>query len=132
LERLDRAHKSLDESEIILYVLALSFIFEGMENIFSTLLAQPSLSHAIQIYTKYVVQSWGRIEVDFNIQFFILLRFVTWRAFNFWSAIAFVTDSLLLTAFVLRILGLLAHGDDEAAFRLHSFQVLSCVSPLIW
>ncbi|KIM46401.1 hypothetical protein M413DRAFT_441497 [Hebeloma cylindrosporum] len=83
LERLDEAHKSLDESEIILY-------------------------------------------------FYILLRFVTWRAFNFWNAIAFVTDSLLLTAFVLRILGLIADGENEAAFRLHSFQILSCVSPFIW
>lgn len=96
LERLDEAHKSLDESEIILYVLSLSFIFEDLH------------------------------------KFYILLRFVTWRAFNFWNAIAFVTDSLLLTAFVLRILGLIADGENEAAFRLHSFQILSCVSPFIW
>lgn len=30
LERLDEAHKTLDESEIILYTLALAFIIEGM------------------------------------------------------------------------------------------------------
>jgi len=86
----------------------------------------------MQIYTKYVdhVRDW--MEINSFIQFYTLLRFVTWRAFNFWNAIALVTDSLLLTAFVLRILGLVAHGDDEATFRLLSFQILSCVSPFIW
>jgi len=65
-------------------------------------------------------------------QFYTLLRFVTWRAFTFWNAVGFITDSLLLTAFILRIIGLSATGDKEASMRLHSFQVLSCVSPFIW
>ncbi|KJA29836.1 hypothetical protein HYPSUDRAFT_60682 [Hypholoma sublateritium FD-334 SS-4] len=65
--------------------------------------------------------------------FFTLLRFVTWRAFSFWSAIALVTDSLLLAAFTLRVLGLVTVDvDKETALRLHSFQILSCVSPFIW
>lgn len=70
-------------------------------------------------------------QVDI-LQFYVLLRLVTWRAFSFWQVIAFVTDSLLLAAFVLRIGGLLADGDQETSLRLHSFQVLSCVSPFIW
>ncbi|KDR83970.1 hypothetical protein GALMADRAFT_236519 [Galerina marginata CBS 339.88] len=96
LEQLNDAHKVLDEWEIVLYLLSLSFIVEDLH------------------------------------KFYILLRFVTWRAFSFWNAIAFVTDSLLLAAFILRIAGFLAGGDKAAGIRLHSFQVLSCVSPLIW
>ncbi|KAF8969434.1 calcium activated cation channel [Flammula alnicola] len=97
LERLDEAHKSLDESEVILYFMALSFIFEDLH------------------------------------KFFMLLRFVTWRALSFWNAIAFVTDCILLSAFILRVLGLVAVDEgQEAALRLRSFQVLSCVSPFIW
>ncbi|KAF8204720.1 calcium activated cation channel [Pholiota molesta] len=96
LQRLDENHRSLDESEIILYVMALSFIFED-------------------IY-----------------KFVTLLRFVTWRAFSFWNAIAFITDSILLSAFILRIIGLVTVDEDkESALRLRSFQILSCVSPFI-
>ncbi|KAF8914195.1 calcium activated cation channel [Gymnopilus junonius] len=96
LERLGDAHKFLDNWEIALYVLALSFIVEGM------------------------------------FCFYVLLRLVTWRVFSFWQVVAFVTDSLLLAAFILRIGGLLEEGDRETSLRLHSFQVLSCVSPFIW
>lgn len=63
---------------------------------------------------------------------YVLLRFVTWRAFTFWSAIAFITDSILLAAFTLRVIGLQAPQDQEAIYRLRSFQVLSFVSPFIW
>lgn len=45
---------------------------------------------------------------------------------------AFTTDMLLLSAFVLRILGLSSTGDQEDAYRLRSFQILSCVAPFIW
>ncbi|KAF4620040.1 hypothetical protein D9613_005266 [Agrocybe pediades] len=96
LERLDAAHKMLDESEIILYVLALSFIVEDLH------------------------------------KFYTLLRFVTWRAFTFWNAVALATDSLLLTAFVFRVASLASDGEKESEMRLRSFQTLSCVSPLIW
>jgi hypothetical protein len=66
-------------------------------------------------------------------QFYKLLRFVTWRAFSFWNVVAFVTDTLLVVAFVIRLVGLRTHEDEEAiALRLKSFQVLSFVSPLIW
>ncbi|TFK55588.1 hypothetical protein OE88DRAFT_1622056 [Heliocybe sulcata] len=55
-----------------------------------------------------------------------LLRFVTWRAFGFWNVVAAMTDALLMTAFVLRISGLLATGDQpSASLRLRSFQTLS-------
>ncbi|KAF8165552.1 calcium activated cation channel [Crassisporium funariophilum] len=96
LERLDEAHKSLDDWELVLYIMALSFIIEDLH------------------------------------KFYTLLRFVTWRAFSFWNAIAFITDSLLMAAFVLRVIGLGTQGDQEAAMRLRSFQILSCVSPFIW
>ncbi|KAJ3505660.1 hypothetical protein NLJ89_g7303 [Agrocybe chaxingu] len=97
LERLDETHEnSLDEWEIVLYVLSLSFIVEDLHKLFT------------------------------------LLRLVTYRAFTFWSAIAFITDSLLLSAFTLRIVGLHATGENSSMMHLRSFQVLSCVAPFIW
>ncbi|PPQ66580.1 hypothetical protein CVT26_009480 [Gymnopilus dilepis] len=96
LERLGDSHKFLDNWEIVLYLLALSFIFENLH------------------------------------KFYVLLRLVAWRAFSFWQVVTFATDSLLLTAFTLRVGGLIAEGDQETALRLRSFQILSCVSPLIW
>ncbi|PPQ77679.1 hypothetical protein CVT25_011114 [Psilocybe cyanescens] len=61
-------------------------------------------------------------------QLYILLRFVTWRAFSFWNAIAFVTDTLLLSAFILRVISVVAEGEKEAAMRLRSFQLLSVLA----
>ncbi|GLB34039.1 putative calcium activated cation channel [Lyophyllum shimeji] len=61
-----------------------------------------------------------------------LLRFSTWRAFSFWNAVAFFTDSLLVTAFVLRVLSITGPSDDDTTMQLRSFQALSLVSPLIW
>jgi hypothetical protein len=60
---------------------------------------------------------------------------VTYRAFSFWNFIAFVTDSLLIAAFALRVVGLReenANPEHAVALRLKSFQVLSFVSPFIW
>ncbi|KAG8719451.1 hypothetical protein FRC09_011122 [Ceratobasidium sp. 395] len=62
-----------------------------------------------------------------------MLRFFTWRAFNFWRVVSLLTDSLIITAFVLRMWGLYTPDDNQSsALKLRSFQVLSCVSPLIW
>lgn len=48
----------------------------------------------------------------------------------------FLTDGLLLSAFALRVAGLStdngADPDKAEALQLKSFQVLSCVAPLIW
>ncbi|TFK43743.1 calcium activated cation channel [Crucibulum laeve] len=96
LDRLDKYHNTLDEWEIVLYVLSLSFIVEDMH------------------------------------KFITLLRFVTWRAFTFWNVISLITDTLLLTAFILRVIGFTAHGEQVDYMRLRSFQVLSFVSPFIW
>lgn len=45
-----------------------------------------------------------------------------------------ITDALLLTAFVLRIIGLYVPDDDPRSDDYHykSFQVLSHVAPFIW
>lgn len=62
-----------------------------------------------------------------------MLRFFTWRVFTFWRVVSLVTDSLVITAFTLRIWGLYALDDNQSTtLKLRSFQVLSCVSPLIW
>ncbi|KAF5358902.1 hypothetical protein D9758_004822 [Tetrapyrgos nigripes] len=65
-------------------------------------------------------------------KFFKLLRFVTWRAFSFWNVVAIITDSLLLAAFILRVIGIRAIDEKSTHLRVTSFQVLSFVSPLIW
>ncbi|KDQ64365.1 hypothetical protein JAAARDRAFT_144983 [Jaapia argillacea MUCL 33604] len=66
-------------------------------------------------------------------KFYKLLRYATWRAFGFWNVVSFITDSLLVAAFILRVVGIFSTGDEPSAhFRLKSFQVLSFVAPLIW
>ncbi|CEL63684.1 Calcium channel YVC1 OS=Saccharomyces cerevisiae (strain ATCC 204508 / S288c) GN=YVC1 PE=1 SV=2 [Rhizoctonia solani AG-1 IB] len=62
-----------------------------------------------------------------------ILRYFTWRAFTFWRVVSIITYSLLVTAFGFRVWGLYAPDDDQSsALKLRSFQLLSCVSPLIW
>jgi hypothetical protein len=65
-------------------------------------------------------------------QIFKTLRFATWRAFGFWHVAAVTTDALLLTAFILRAYGLASPEGKRDQLLLHSFQVLSFVSPFIW
>jgi hypothetical protein len=68
-----------------------------------------------------------------GMQSYQLLRFVSWRAFGFWSVISFATNALLLAAFTLRVVGITsgaAQGGET--LRLRSFQVLSFVAPFIW
>ncbi|KAG2349128.1 hypothetical protein BDR05DRAFT_956507 [Suillus weaverae] len=65
-------------------------------------------------------------------RFYLLFKYATYRAFGFWNAVAFITDSLLLAACLLRIVGLCATGDHSNTLRLRSFQVLSFVAPFIW
>ncbi|KAI9513256.1 calcium activated cation channel [Russula earlei] len=96
LDRLDPLYHHLDGWEIVLYVMALAFIFEDLHNIYKT------------------------------------LRFATWRAFGFWHFVASITDVLLLTALILRAFSLASSEGNRDQLRLHSFQVLSFVAPLIW
>ncbi|KAM6496066.1 hypothetical protein JOM56_008772 [Amanita muscaria] len=65
-------------------------------------------------------------------KFWRLLRFATWRALNFWSVISFIIDAILLSAFILRVVGITSSGERSADMRLHSFRVLSYVAPLLW
>ncbi|KAG9037681.1 hypothetical protein FRB95_004527 [Tulasnella sp. JGI-2019a] len=61
------------------------------------------------------------------------LRLFTWRALGFWHFVSIFTDTLLITAFSFRIVGISLPNLDEAAqYKLKSFQILSCVAPLIW
>ncbi|KAG2156276.1 hypothetical protein DEU56DRAFT_766342 [Suillus clintonianus] len=66
------------------------------------------------------------------VRFYKLFRYATYRAFGFWNVVAFITDSLLLAACLLRIAGIYATGDHSNTLRLRSFQVLSFVAPFIW
>ncbi|KAG8717126.1 hypothetical protein FRC08_008161 [Ceratobasidium sp. 394] len=78
------------------------------------------------------VQAFAYAMEEFH-KLYKIVRFFTWRAFNFWRVVSLVTDSLIITAFVLRIWGLYTPDDNQSsALKLRSFQVLSCVSPLIW
>ncbi|KAF8499987.1 calcium activated cation channel [Gautieria morchelliformis] len=60
-------------------------------------------------------------------------RLFSWRAgfMNFWTVISVATLALLVTAFVLRVIGIVT-DDENGLQHLRSFQVLSCVAPLIW
>ncbi|GAB1519738.1 Calcium channel yvc1 [Rhizoctonia solani] len=62
-----------------------------------------------------------------------ILRYFTWRAFTFWRVVSLITYALLIAAFVTRLWGLYAPDDNQSSMlKLRSFQLLSCVSPLIW
>ncbi|KAH8830357.1 calcium activated cation channel [Flagelloscypha sp. PMI_526] len=58
-----------------------------------------------------------------------LLSLFSWRLFSFWTLVNLMTDSLLLSAFIVRVIGLLVDGID---LRTRSFQILSFVGPLLW
>ncbi|KAF7352544.1 hypothetical protein MVEN_01219700 [Mycena venus] len=61
-----------------------------------------------------------------------LLKFVTYKAYNFWMIVAFVTDGILTAAFVLRMAGMYGPEDRAVNLRLMSFQILSFAAPLLW
>ncbi|KAJ3484123.1 hypothetical protein NLI96_g5862 [Meripilus lineatus] len=61
-----------------------------------------------------------------------LLIFVSWRALGFWNIVSLITDSLLLSAFILRMAGIASGHNENSPLRLRSFQCLSFVAPLIW
>jgi hypothetical protein len=67
-----------------------------------------------------------------HFKFYKLLRFVSWRAFNFWHVVSWITIGLLVTAFAFRVGDLAQHNNEANNLRLKSFQILSFVSPLIW
>ncbi|CAE6387982.1 unnamed protein product [Rhizoctonia solani] len=104
----------LDEWEVLLYVQALAYTMEGKSSVL-----RPScipLSFQTESHKLYKI-----------------LRYFTWRAFTFWRVVSIITYSLLVTAFGFRVWGLYAPDDDQSsALKLRSFQLLSCVSPLIW
>ncbi|KAJ6515603.1 calcium activated cation channel [Mycena sanguinolenta] len=61
-----------------------------------------------------------------------LVKFVSYKAYNFWMIVAFVTDGILTAAFALRVAGFTGPQDKAATFRLMSFQILSFAAPLLW
>ncbi|KAJ7786312.1 hypothetical protein B0H16DRAFT_1355621 [Mycena metata] len=61
-----------------------------------------------------------------------LLKFVTYKAYNFWMIVAFVTDGILTAAFILRVAGMTGPEEKSANLRLKSFQILSFAAPLLW
>jgi hypothetical protein len=61
------------------------------------------------------------------------LRFFTWRAFGFWTIMGLITNTFILAAFVLRLIGILLSDPHRSEFwHFRSFQLLACVSPFIW
>lgn len=66
-------------------------------------------------------------------QLYKTLRYFSWRAFGFWTIISLFTDALLLSAFIIRVIGIRAPDDGLSDYlHYHSFQVLSFVAPFIW
>jgi hypothetical protein len=61
------------------------------------------------------------------------LKYFTWRAFGFWTIMGLITNTLIMSAFVLRMMGIFATEDPRSElWHFRSFQVLACVSPFIW
>jgi hypothetical protein len=83
------------------------------------------------MHTRYLRLSKIPELLSLNSQLYLLLRYSSWRAVTFWNIIALITDSLLLAAFILRVVGIVL-GGDSVNLRLTSFQVLSFVAPFIW
>ncbi|KAG6878577.1 hypothetical protein C0993_003032 [Termitomyces sp. T159_Od127] len=65
-------------------------------------------------------------------EFYLVVWFSTIRALTFWNVIAFITDSLFVAAFTLRVIGFSSTAEAAADTRLRSFQVLSVAAPFIW
>ncbi|KAG6378638.1 calcium activated cation channel [Boletus reticuloceps] len=61
-----------------------------------------------------------------------LIQYATRRSYGFWSAIALITNTLLLLAFIFRVAGFKAADSHAGDLRLKSFQILSFVAPFIW
>ncbi|KAL4076182.1 hypothetical protein J3A83DRAFT_4357282 [Scleroderma citrinum] len=78
------------------------------------------------------LDEWEYILYVMALAFVFEVRFASYRAFGFWSVIAFVTDAILFSAFILRISGLYATAAQAEYYRFKSFQVLSLVAPFIW
>ena len=132
LERFSAEKNDMDEWEYILYTMALAFTFEGLSVII------PSF-HSILVLTimsrHHPGPSFLPVQLTTNFypsQFYKLLRFVTWSAFSFWNIVSGITDCLFIAAFVLRMVDLRQYDPETSNYRLASFQVLSCASPLIW
>ncbi|KAK0462001.1 uncharacterized protein EV420DRAFT_140598 [Desarmillaria tabescens] len=113
LDPLNNAH--LDGWEDAFYLLALSITLEDVYKVRVVILTQPR---------------GGCLMIT---QFTKLLTFVTWRVFTFWNMVSLITDSLILAAFILRVVAMRVTSDEEQIrLRIASFQVLSFVSPFIW
>ncbi|KAH7103080.1 hypothetical protein BKA62DRAFT_698531, partial [Auriculariales sp. MPI-PUGE-AT-0066] len=55
-------------------------------------------------------------------QVFVTVRFFTWRALGFWTVISAITDMLLLTAFVFRLMGIFVKDETKTDhYHLLSF-----------
>ncbi|KAH8094840.1 hypothetical protein BXZ70DRAFT_991717 [Cristinia sonorae] len=84
----------------------------------------------IILYTMALSFCFEALTLPFT-QIYKLLRFVSWRAFGFWNFISFMIDTLLFSAFILRIVGIASSETNNHAMRLRSFQCLSFVAPMI-
>lgn len=61
------------------------------------------------------------------------LKYFTFKAFGFWTVVGLITNSLIIAAFVLRMMGIFAADDPRAdLWHFRSFQVLACASPFLW
>ncbi|KAG2060138.1 hypothetical protein BDR06DRAFT_948194 [Suillus hirtellus] len=90
-------------------------------------------NHTVLDVWEIVLYTMGlAFSLEDTHRFYKLFKYATYRAFGFWNVVAFITDSLLLAACLLRIAGLCTTGDHSNTLRLRSFQVLSFVAPFIW
>lgn len=121
----------MDPWEIVLYIMALSFSLEGVSVHASTILCATNIF--FQNFLKSdAMTSAVRRAIDGR-QVYTTIRLFTWRALGFWNVISAITNSLLIGAFGLRVIGIKTSSAQQSHnYHLISFQVLSFVSPFIW
>ncbi|CCM00664.1 uncharacterized protein FIBRA_02703 [Fibroporia radiculosa] len=61
-----------------------------------------------------------------------LFLFVSWRSLGFWDVVSTITDSLLVAAFVLRVMGIASSAPNDVILRTRSFQCLSFSCLILW
>jgi hypothetical protein len=155
LDQLDPAHH-FDAWEYVLYIMTLSFLLEGelldrqagisqipltvlrgcqgfqgqCEPFRSPVNADMSAPQTIKITPKPLQ---AIVRSHFPCQCLRTSGNDLSETQGFWTVVNFLTDMILLAAFTLRVIGLIMDDNgQEQQYHFRSFQVLSCVAPLIW
>lgn len=116
-----------------MYIIALSNMLEELVKLFKTIGLASNLYQGqpiIQPFPSPLVSRTLNLQLT-RLHFFFASNRT--KAIGFWTIVNIMTDSLLTSAFILRVVGIASSSDEATArFRLLSFQTLSVAAPLLW